>query len=121
MLKLNLHNRKDMDVMKAKNVVFSLITAGLAGLGLYKALGGGKIEKYSSKWFDTVSNEVLNAEREVVRKEFCASGNNFSKAVRLENLLRLFDKVISSRAWDGKTPQAPSYPREHGHNLYKPD
>lgn len=107
--------------MKAKNVVFTLITAGLAGFGLYKGFGGGKIKKYSTKWFDTVSNEVLNVEREIVRKEYCASGDDFSKAVRLENLLRLFDKVISNRAWNGKTPHAPSYPREHGHNLYKPD
>ena len=28
--------------------------------------------------FDTVSDEVLNAEREVVRKQYCTAGDDFS-------------------------------------------
>lgn len=37
--------------------------------------------------FDTVSDEVLNAEREVVRKQYCTAGDDFSLAVSLQNLL----------------------------------
>lgn len=77
--------------------------------------------KYSTKWFDTVSDEVLSIEREYVRKQYCSSGNDYSAALEWERLLRRFDKVMSKRAWGDKTPTAPSYHREHGHNLYKPD
>lgn len=69
--------------------------------------------------FDTVSDEVLNAEREVVRKQYCTAGDDFSLAVSLQNLLNRFDNVLSKRAWGGETPHGPSYHREHGYNLLK--
>ena len=93
----------------------------LTGIGLSKIAGSLEPRKYSGKWFDSVSDDVLKAEREIVRKQYCSSGNNFSMAVQLQNLLNIFDSVLSKRAWAGKIPQSPSYPREHGHNLYKPD
>ena len=52
--------------------------------------------------FDTVSDEVLNAEREVVRKQYCSAGDDFSLAVSLQNLLNRFDNVLSKRAWGVK-------------------
>lgn len=93
----------------------------LTGIGLSKIAGSLEPRKYSSKWFESVSDDVLKSEREIVRKQYCSSGNNFSMAVQLQNLLNRFDSVLSKRAWAGKIPQSPSYPREHGHNLYKPD
>lgn len=46
----------------------------------------GKASIYSTKWFETVSDDVLNAEREKIRLDYCASGDNFSEACRLERL-----------------------------------
>ena len=77
--------------------------------------------KYSSKWFEAVTDDVLSTEREKVRLHYCASGGNFSEACRLERLLGLFDKEMSKRAWGGETPQPPSIHREHGWYLPNDD
>ena len=76
---------------------------------------------YSPKWFKSASDSVLHSERERVRLAYCSSGNDMSLATQLENLLSRFDKELSNRAWAGQTPSGPSYHREHGFNLYKPD
>ena len=73
-----------------------------------------KQNKYSSKWFESVTDDVLSAEREKVRIDYCGSGDNFNEACRLERLLGLFDKEMSKRAWGGETPRPPSIHREHG-------
>ena len=76
---------------------------------------------YSTKWFETVTDDVLSAEREKVRLEYCSSGDKFSEASRLQNLLWRFDKEISKRAWGDETPHAPSIHREHGWYLSNDD
>ena len=73
-----------------------------------------KAEMYTPKWFETVSDEVLDLEREKVRLEYCSSGRDFSKATRLQNLLWRFDKEMSKRAWENETPHPPRINREHG-------
>lgn len=73
-----------------------------------------KADMYSSKWFETVTDEALNTEREKVRLAYCSSGDNFSEASRLQNLLWRFDKEMSKRAWGNEIPHAPSIHREHG-------
>ena len=35
--------------------------------------------------------------------------------------VRVFDSVLSKRAWGDETPHGPGYHREHGYNLYKDD
>lgn len=97
------------------------VGAGLAvtGVGIYKILSEKEPQKYSDKWFNTVSDEVLNTEREAVRRQYCSAGDDFSLAVRLQNLLYRFDSVLSKRAWGDETPHGPSYHREHGYSLYK--
>ena len=107
--------------MNVKKTLGIGIGAVIAGLGAYKYFTGKEPQKYSNKWFDTVSDEVLKTEREVVRKQFCSAGDDFSLAVRLENLLRVFDSVLSKRAWGDETPHGPGYHREYGYNLYKDD
>lgn len=77
--------------------------------------------KYSSRWFETMSDEDLKAEREVVRQAFCSCGNDYSKAGRLQNLLWRFDEELSKRAWGDEKPHAPSYHREHGWYLPNDD
>lgn len=80
-----------------------------------------KQSKYSSKWFESVTDDVLSAEREKVRIDYCGSGDNFNEACRLERLLGLFDKEMSKRAWGGETPRPPSIHREHGWYLPNDD
>lgn len=74
---------------------------------------------YSSGWFAKATDAELDLEREKVRLAYCASGNNFSEAGRLQNLLWRFDKEMSKRAWGGEVPHAPSIHREHGWYLPK--
>lgn len=80
-----------------------------------------KANMYSSKWFETVTDETLNTEREKVRLAYCSSGNNFSEASRLQNLLWRFDKEMNKRAWGDEIPHAPSFHREHGWYLSNDD
>lgn len=78
-----------------------------------------KTNMYSAKWFETVTDDTLSAEREKVRLAYCSSGDNFSEASRLQNLLWRFDKEMNKRAWGDEIPRAPSIHREHG--LYLPN
>ena len=83
--------------------------------------GVKKANMYSNKWFETVTDDVLSAEREKVRLAFCSSGDNFSEASRLEKLLWRFDEEMSKRAWGDETPHAPDFHREHGWYLPNDD
>lgn len=80
-----------------------------------------KANMYSSKWFETVTDEALSTEREKVRLAYCSSGDNFSEASMLQNLLWRFDKEMSKRAWGDEIPHAPSIHREHGWYLPNDD
>lgn len=73
--------------------------------------------KYSARWFKNIADAELMAEREIVRLEYCASGTDSSKALRLESLLSLFDVEKSRRDWGKKTPHVTNIPREHGKYL----
>lgn len=73
-----------------------------------------KANLYSSKWFETASDAELKLEREKVRLAYCSSGDDFSAASALQNLLWRFDKEMSKRAWGDKIPCPPSIHREHG-------
>lgn len=80
-----------------------------------------KSKLYTPKWFETVSDADLELEREKVRLAYCASGDNFSEACALQNLLRRFDREMSKRAWGDEIPHAPSIHREHGRYLPNDD
>ena len=80
-----------------------------------------KANMYTSKWFESVTDETLSTEREKVRLAYCSSGDNFSEASRLQNLLWRFDKEMSKRAWGDEIPHAPSIHREHGWYLPNDD
>ncbi len=80
-----------------------------------------KANMYTPKWFKTVTDEALSTEREKVRLAYCSSGDNFSEASRLQNLLWRFDKEMSKRAWGDEIPHAPSIHREHGWYLPNDD
>ena len=105
-----------MNIKKIVGVSFGLVATEM---GIYKLLSGNEPKKYSSKWFETLSDEMMDNEREIVRKRYCSSGDDFALAVSLENLLRRFDSVLNKRAWGDEIPQGPSYHREHENNLFK--
>lgn len=80
-----------------------------------------KANLYSSKWFEAASDAELELEREKVRLAYCSSGDDFSAAFALQNLLWRFDKEMSKRAWGDEVPHAPSIHREHGWYLPNDD
>ncbi|HIW40194.1 MAG TPA: hypothetical protein IAA36_04445 [Candidatus Eubacterium pullicola] len=80
-----------------------------------------KANMYTSKWFESLTDEALSTEREKVRLAYCSSEDNFSEASRLQNLLWRFDKEMSKRAWGDEIPHAPSIHREHGWYLPNDD
>ena len=105
-----------------KSVIIAAGTVGtvLLGLGFLKWCRRDP-ETYSSEWFSAISDEALKAEREIVRKEYAASGEDHLRAVYFQNLLFLIDSVLGKRAWNGEKPSGVSYHREDGYNLYRPD
>ena len=80
-----------------------------------------KTDLYSPSWFSTASKDVLDFEREKVRKAYCSTGRDFKEADRLQKLLLRFDAELSKRAWGDEKPHPPGIRREHGTNLYKKD
>lgn len=103
------------------------VILGLKNKDTIKAIWGQlneeikKANMYSAKWFETVTDDALSEEREKVRLVYCSSGDNFSEASRLQNLLWRFDKEMSKRAWGDEVPHAPSIHREHGWYLPNDD
>ena len=104
-----------------KSISFTFGTIGIAliGAGISKFIGV-EPQKYSTKWFENASDELLDTEREIVRKQYCSSGDDFALAVQLENLLRCFDVIMGKRAWDGKEPGFPVH-GENGWHLLSDD
>lgn len=102
---------------------FLPIAIGLVSIGVevYNVFSNKEPKKYSKKWFENSSNEVLNIERETIRKQYCSSGDDFSKAIELKSLLHQFDSELRKIAWGNEIPRGTSYHREHGYNLYKKD
>ena len=75
----------------------------------------------SERWFENASLDELNAMRNDIHSNYMQHTINDEYRMLLRSLLSKFDRRINELQWGGKTPTAPSYPREHGHNLYKPD
>ena len=107
-----------MEVKKAVIVGLGIVATGL---GNAKVVSGKAPAKFSTKWFESLSDADLNAEREIVRKAYCSSGEDFNLAVRLQNLLGLFDKELSKRAWGGRTDYGFPVHSEHGWHLPSKD
>ena len=73
------------------------------------------------RWFNKASLDELRVARNNIHSEYMKHTVNDEYRESLWNLLPRLDKRISEIEWAGKIPSAPSYPREHGHGLYKPD
>lgn len=104
-----------------KRTIF-FIAAGLVGAGYAICKGINKEPaKYSLKWIQSLSDEQLVTERALIHKKYLNPDQDVDYRESLRRLMDLFDKVKSDRYWAGRTPSGPSYSREHGHGLYKPD
>lgn len=97
-------------------------TALMIGAGIF-LLMKREPEKYSDKWFQTLSREELDVEREKIQKQWGSTGGDYSLGVRLQNLLYRFNDEMRLRDYGDLKREEHKYPphREHGWNLYKPD
>jgi hypothetical protein len=95
-------------------VIVISIGAVATVFGLVKVLSGKTPSRYSEKWFEVLPDDELASEREKVRKAFCTAGKDLVQAIRLENLLGMFDKEMSRRAWSGHSEYEFPVHREHG-------
>ena len=105
---------------KVLKKVLAVVGIAAAG-GLIHKINNMPSEKYSLEWIKSLSDSMWEKERESVRQDMCNPRLGADVQAKCQNILRLFDKVKSERDWAGKTPKGPSYSREHGFNLYKPD
>ena len=105
--------------MKKKFAV-ALSVVALAGIGgLLKLLSDSKNEKYSDKWFQSLSDADIATEREKVRQEYCSVGDDYSSGTVLQSLLWKFDKVIRERNQGDDTEY--KYPKHREHGWYLPN
>jgi len=107
--------------MNVKKAIVAVAGFIITGYGLLKILSDEGSRKYSNKWYEAASDDVLKREREMVRKQYCAAGDNYSLAVRLEKLLQRLDSELSNRAWNGRTDYGYPKHREHGWYLTNDD
>lgn len=99
-----------------------LWVAGIIGAGEgVRRLFNLTPEKYSRSWIESLTVDEWGTQREIVWKNYRDASLSASENSFWERILRLFDDVKSEKLWAGRKPTAPSYPREHGHGLYKPD
>lgn len=71
---------------------------------------------YGSKWVTRASDDELREARKMFNTEYGKTGDSFAFSMR-----NRIDSEMSKRAWGDVKPHPPTYSREHGYNLYKPD
>ena len=102
--------------MSLNKIAGKVVAIGTAVTGVVLAinylLNGEKITKYGHKWFESISDEELDAEREQIRQDIYCNGD-WSK----EGLLNLFDNEQVRRMnekFQKEHPDAKPRHREHG-------
>lgn len=98
-----------MDVKKALKI----------GLDIFKLLSSKQPKKYSKEWMQSLSDNELETEREIVRKYWCSVEKTLSEAVWAESVLNQFDREMSNRAWKGREDYG--YPKHTKHGWYLSD
>lgn len=92
----NLNQASNPKKKKGIGITIGILASAIAGYGIYKYIKS-EPGKYTARWFNQVSDDVLKSERELVAKEYAASGDDFKKACEWQNLLFYFDKIIRNR------------------------
>lgn len=85
---------------------------------LLSSLGGGEPAEYSSAWFDALSDDELDEERERVRLDWVNPELSDGKRARSQQLLWRFDDKIRERRHGDSEP---GYPVHSEHGWYLPD
>ena len=67
------------------------------------------------------STDHIGQALDYIHSEYMKHTINDEYRELLWNMLSRLDKRIREIEYAGKIPSVPSYPREHGHNLYKPE
>ena len=106
---------------KIGKIILGLGGLVLTGLAIIIKTANKEPQKYSGDWIKNLTDTEWETEREIVRQQYCNPEYDISYRENLHQILWLFDKIKSDKEWAKKTPHGPSYHREHGYNLYKPD
>lgn len=120
-LYLNEKSTKPVIEAVVKQEVESVSTMLSKGLSDIVANFKKKPPIYSKEWFDSFSVPELEDLREDIRKKYLSSGKDMRTAIRLENLLYLFDNVLSERAWANSSEYGYPVHSEHGWYLSSDD
>ncbi len=110
-------NKHRKDILIATGVIGAIGTTVLTILGVKYYWNSSAFER----WFKKAPLDELKTVRDNIHSEYMKHTVNDEYRQSLWNLLPRLDKKISEIEWAGKTPTGPSYHREHGYNLYKPD
>ncbi|MBO5480744.1 MAG: hypothetical protein J6A63_06130 [Clostridia bacterium] len=106
-------NKHKKEVIIVSSIIGIIGITVLAGVGIrYKSL---------KKWLKKATVEDLKEVRNNAHSEWKQHTINDEYRGKLWGLIQYLDRKINESEWAGKTPKAPVYPREHGHNLYKRD
>ena len=106
--------------MSIKKILLTAAALALAGYAIYKGVDMDP-SMYSLEWIKQLSDEDWLKEREIVQDQYCNPELDEDFRMRCGGILSRFDQVKSDRDWEGEQPCAPTYHREHGNNLYKPE
>ena len=100
-----------------------IITISIIGASVLIALGCKKYLDATAfeRWLNKASLEELKEKRDLIHAEYMRHNVNDQYREDLWNLLPVFDSRIRQKERNGKAPCGPTYHREHGYNLYKPD
>ena len=104
--------------MDSKKVLKKVGGIALTILGaiVLKMLDNKEPAKYSEEWFNTISDEEFDAEREPVRKKARENGGDLDA----DKLLRRFDREEAQRLnekYEKENPNWQPIHREHGRYL----
>ena len=118
--------KQSIDVFWSKNQKRVFVVAGVVGAvgaTVLTVLGVKHYRKATEfeRWFTKATLDELKNLRDKIHEKYMKYTTNDEFRDFLWNLLPRLDKRINELAWSGKTPESPSYPREHGYGLYKPD
>lgn len=102
---------------KILNAICGIVgVAGLTAL-VYHLAGEEDSGEDIDRWIKSLSDEELDLKREATRQDWCSSGGDIHKAVRLESLLDRFDNEMADRAL-AKMPKEYKPPRHREHGWY---
>lgn len=105
--------------MKVKKTMGTIIGVAIAGYGLFKILGDQESQKYSNKWFESVSDDELADDYEERRLDWLKNGGGdiTPEMKRINNEMAR----RSNEKYEKEYPNVEPRHREHGWYLSNDD